>query len=189
MISLYETNVLNQLQEWKRMLDSPLPSAIYTLNIQKRRLVFVGIGSSYWAAKISEFLWREHVNPNCTSIQSYDFVGSPHYLTANDIFVVFSHRGTKTLSIQALEVAKKYGATTILVTGLGSPDNSAADIRIETCPQENCGAFTISLTSAIARIIQWIGLFDNEIIERFKKTIDDVKLAFKIHYLHMIQTL
>ena len=68
------------------------------------------------------------------------------------------NKRSKTFSIQALEAAKKSGATTILITGSGSPDNTAADIKIETCPQENCGAFTISLTSAIARMFQWIGL-------------------------------
>jgi len=183
MVSLYETNVLNQLKEWKGILHSNLPHALYTINSDKRKVVFVGIGSSYWAARISEFLWRDHINPNCISLQSYDFVGSPHCLTANDIFVVFSHRGTKTFSIQALEVAKKSGALTILVTGFGSPNNSAADIRIETCPQENCGAFTISLTSAITRIIQWIGLFDNEIIERFRTTIDNIKLPITVQRL------
>ena len=104
-------------------------------------------------------------------------------ISQNDIFVVFSHRGTKTFSIQALEVAKKFGATTILITGFGSPNNTAADFRIETCPQENCGAFTISLTSAIARIIQWMGLLNKEIIERFKETIDNIELPIKIEKL------
>ena len=179
MISLYEKNVLNQLSEWRRILYSPLPSAIYTINLQKRRLVFVGIGSSYWAARISAFLWREHVNSDCMSIHSYDFVNS-YFISPNDIFVVFSHRGTKTFSLQALEIAKTLGTTTILVTGIGSPDNPSADIRMETCAQENCGAFTISLTSAIARIIQWIGLLNNETIERFKNTIDKIQLPFKI---------
>ena len=94
--------------------------------------------------RISEFLWREHVNPDCISLHSYDFVRSKYLISQNDIFVVFSHRGTETFSIQALEIVKKFGATTILVTGFGSPDNTAPDIRIETCPQENCGAFTIS---------------------------------------------
>jgi DNA-binding MurR/RpiR family transcriptional regulator len=78
-------------------------------------------------------------------------------ISPNDIFVVFSHRGTKTFSIQSLGVAKKSGATTVLVTGLGSPNNltsttaattTAPDMGIETCAQENCGAFTISLISA-----------------------------------------
>ena len=97
-----------------------MPSALYTINSQKIRLVFVGIGSSYRAARISECLWREHVNPDCISLHSYDFVKSKYFISANDIFVLFSHRGTKTFSLQALEIAKKSGATTILVTGIGS---------------------------------------------------------------------
>jgi fructoselysine-6-P-deglycase FrlB-like protein len=180
MKSLYETNVLNQLEEWKRILDSPLPSALYTINPTKRRTVFVGIGSSYWAARFSEFLWREFVNADCISLQSYDFVRSKYLISPNDIFVVFSHRGTKTFSIQSLDIAKKSGATTVLVTGLPSPDNltsttaattATPDIRIETCAQENCGAFTISLTSALVRMIQWIGLSNKNIVERFKQII------------------
>jgi len=107
MTSLYELNILNQLEEWKRILDSPLPSAIYTINPTKRRIVFVGIGSSHWAARFSEFLWREFVNPDCISLQSYDLVRSKYLISPNDIFVVFSHRGTKTFSIQSLDVARK----------------------------------------------------------------------------------
>lgn len=160
MTSLYKLNILNQLEEWKRLLKSPLPSAIYTINPTKRRIVFVGIGSSYWDARFSEFLRREFVYPDCISLQSYD-VGSKYLISPNDIFVVFSHRGTKTFSIQSLDVARKSRATTVLVTGLGSPENLSSsttpDIRIETCAQENCGAFTISLTSALVRMIQWIG--------------------------------
>ena len=135
---------------------------MYTINPTKRRTIFVGIGSSYWAARFSEFLCREFVNPDCISIQSYDFVRSKYLISPNDIFVVFSHRGTKTFSIQSLDLAKKSGARTVLVTGMGSPDNltpttaatttATPDIRIETCAQENCVAFTISLTSALARM-------------------------------------
>ena len=62
MVSLYETNVLNQLQVWKGiLLHSNLPSALSTIDSDKRRIVFVGIGSSYWAARISEFLWSEYI--------------------------------------------------------------------------------------------------------------------------------
>lgn len=178
---------MNQLEEWKRILDSPLPSALYTINPTKRRLVFVGIGSSYWAARFSEFLWREFVNPGCISLESYDFVRSKYLISANDIFVVFSHRGTKTFSIQSLDIAKKSGATTVLVTGLGSPDNftpttpaATPDIRIETCAQENCGAFTISLTSALVRMIQWIGLSTKDIVKTLKQTIDNIAFPMKM---------
>ena len=55
MTSLYEMNVLNQLDEWKRILELPLPSALYTIDPTKRRTVFVGIGSSYWAEDLVNF--------------------------------------------------------------------------------------------------------------------------------------
>jgi fructoselysine-6-P-deglycase FrlB-like protein len=184
MTSLYELNMLNQLEEWKRILDSPLPSAIYTINPTKRRTIFVGIGSSYWAARFSEFLWREFVNPDCISLQSYDFVSSKYLISSNDIFVVFSHRGTKTFSIQSLDIARKSRASTVLVTGVGSPENltsiTTPDIRIETCAQENCGAFTISLTSALVRMIQWLGLSNKDILERFHDTIDNITLPMEM---------
>jgi fructoselysine-6-P-deglycase FrlB-like protein len=185
MTSLYELNILNQLEEWKRLLDSPLPSAIYTINPSKRRIVFIGIGSSYWAPRFSELLWI-FVNPDCISVQSYDFVRSKYLISPSDIFVVFSHRGTKTFSIQSLDVARKSRATTVLVTGLGSPDTTSTttpDIRIETCAQENCGAFTISLTSALVRMIQWIGLSNKDILERFHYTIDNIVLPMKVEVL------
>lgn len=93
------------------------------------------------------------------------------------------NKWSKTFSIQVLEAAKKSGATTILITGSGSPDNTAVDIKIETCPQRELWRFTISLTSAIVRISQWIALFDNEIIERFRDTIENIKLPIKIQRL------
>ena len=158
MTFLYETNILNQPLEWKRILDIQLPSRLSALDFKK--IYFIGIGSSFWVAKIAEFLWREYVEMDAIAVQSYDFVNSRYIVSPDDIVVIFSHRGTKTFSLRALEVVKEhFGATTVLVTGIGSPISTNADIRIETCPQENCGAFTISLTSAIVRILQWIDMY------------------------------
>ncbi|MGH9983262.1 MAG: SIS domain-containing protein [Nitrososphaeraceae archaeon] len=164
---LYETNILHQPAEWRRILDVSLPSRLSDLDFKK--IHFVGIGSSFWAAKIAEFLWREYVQMDAVAIQSYDFVNSRYVVSPNDIVVVFSHRGTKTYSRRALEMAKEhYGATTVLITGLQSPISPYTEITVETCPQENCGAFTISLTSAIVRILQWIDMYSEGLIERFK---------------------
>jgi glucosamine--fructose-6-phosphate aminotransferase (isomerizing) len=184
-ITNYERNILNQPAEWRKLISTPLSSDLNSLN--SKRIIFVGIGSSYWVARFAEFLWREHqANSAATveplSIHSFNFVKSKYVVTYNDIVVVFSHRGTKTFSIKALEVAKKYRATTILITGIGSPPNNNADFRIETCAQENCAAFTISLTSAITRIVQLIGLYNMEFLEKFKETINvlEENIAFKI---------
>ncbi len=93
-------------------------------NLQASRIIFIGIGSSYWLARIAEFLWREYNTKTAiapSSVQSFDFVRSKYVVSDNDIAVVFSHRGTKTFSIRALELAKNNGATTVLITGIGSP--------------------------------------------------------------------
>lgn len=118
------------------------------------------------------------------AVQSYDFVNSKYFVSPKDLVVVFSHRGTKTFSTRALEVAKgHFGVTTVLITGMESPTSSKANIRIETCPQENCGAFTISLTCAIIRILQWIDTFSEDLIERFRIWLDLIRLPFKIQKL------
>jgi glucosamine--fructose-6-phosphate aminotransferase (isomerizing) len=179
MTFLYETNILNQPLEWRRILDIQLPSRLSALDFKK--IYFIGIGSSFWAAKIAEFLWREYVQMDAIAVQSYDFVNSRYIVSPDDIVVIFSHRGTKTFSIRALEVVKEhFGATTVLVTGMGSPISINTDIRIETCPQENCGAFTISLTSAIVRILQWIDMYSEGLIERFKIWLESFRLPFNI---------
>jgi glucosamine--fructose-6-phosphate aminotransferase (isomerizing) len=179
MTFLYETNILNQPPEWRRILDIQLPSRLSALDFKK--IYFIGIGSSFWAAKIAEFLWREYVQMDAIAVQSYDFVNSRYIVSPDDIVVIFSHRGTKTFSIRALEVVKEhFGATTVLVTGMESPISINTDIRIETCPQENCGAFTISLTSAIVRILQWIDMYSEGLIERFKIWLESFRLPFNI---------
>ncbi|HET6717253.1 MAG TPA: SIS domain-containing protein [Nitrososphaeraceae archaeon] len=192
-MTLYETNIVNQPAEWRRLLDIPIPTELKTISYEK--IYFVGIGSSYCVARIAEFLWKEHVINTLVnhtskaieplSVQSFDFVKSYHDISDKDIVVVFSHRASKTFSIQALEVAKKYGARTVLVTGIGSPSNPKADFILETCVQEKSEAFTISVTSAITRIIQWIGLYDKSFVEKFKtmsKAIEE-QLPFEIEKL------
>jgi glucosamine--fructose-6-phosphate aminotransferase (isomerizing) len=182
MTFLYETNILNQPLEWRRILDIQLPSRLSALDFKK--IYFIGIGSSFWVAKIAEFLWREYVQMDAIAVQSYDFVNSRYIVSPDDIVVIFSHRGTKTFSLRALEVVKEhFGAMTVLVTGMGSPISINTDIRIETCPQENCGAFTISLTSAIVRILQWIDMYSEGLIERFKIWLESFRLPFNIHNL------
>jgi hypothetical protein len=106
MTSLYEINILNQLIEWRKLLNTPIPQDL--TSISPKKIVFVGIGSSYWMSRFAEFLWREYkVNTAAAaaaellSVQSFDFVKSKYVVTHNDIVVVFSHRGTKTFRMMA----------------------------------------------------------------------------------------
>ncbi len=194
-MTLYETNIINQPAEWKRLLGISIPMELKTISYKK--IVFVGIGSSYCVARIAEFLWRAYVIVNDTfktieplSVQSFDFVRSYRAISNKDMVVVFSHRAGKTFSIQALEAAKNHGARTVLITGIGSPSNPKADFRLETCLQENSEAFTISVTSAITRVIQWIGLYDRSFVKKFRATIKVIEeqLPFKIKKLPKFTT-
>jgi glucosamine 6-phosphate synthetase-like amidotransferase/phosphosugar isomerase protein len=52
------------------------------------------------------------------------------------------------------------------------------------CPREQeRGAFTILLTSALVRMIQWIALSNKNIVEKFKQTIDNIALPMKMEML------
>jgi len=57
----------------------------------------------------------------------------------NVVVVVFSHRGTKTFSVRALEFASSHYRNWVAPSIAAAPD-----FRIETCTQENCAAFAIS---------------------------------------------
>jgi fructoselysine-6-P-deglycase FrlB-like protein len=187
-ISKYEKNILDQPKVWRRLLNTKLPSELESVLSSSKRLVFVGIGSSYWAARFSEFLWRDYVHADGgkdpISVQSFDFVRIKYlHILPEDTVIIFSHRGTKTFSMQALEIAKKkYGTKTVLVTGIGSPVTKPGivDFRIQTCMQETSGAFTISLTSAVVRIVQLIGLSNKLFLDKFKETIRTLGLPFQV---------
>jgi hypothetical protein len=76
----YERSILDQLDESERLWSTKLPDGLATTSIlsSSGRLVFVRVGTSYWAARFSEILWRDYVNVNgrnnSISIQSFDFV-------------------------------------------------------------------------------------------------------------------
>lgn len=96
LISNYERNVLDQPKVWKKLLETKLPSKFSS--------------SVLSSARISEFLWRDYAHvdggKDPISFQSFDFVKIPNlYLHQEDLVIVFSHRGTKTFSMQALEIA------------------------------------------------------------------------------------
>jgi DNA-binding MurR/RpiR family transcriptional regulator len=174
--SIYETNFL-------KLYDMKFPQNIYQIVKGRKRVYFVGTGSSFWISGISEFLCKKYLDRielDIISVTSFDFVRSRFLVSTNDIVVVFSHRaGPNTISIRALDKAKAfYRATTILVTGIDSPNYSKmADLRIETCSHERSEAYTISVTSAIVRIIQLLGMFNNNLLEAFEDYIECFEIA------------
>ena len=115
------------------------------------RIHIVGIGASWHAALVGEYLLRTiGTREDTRAWNSFEFCTTPPRLGGQDTVIVLSHRGTKTYSAQSLELARHHGAKTAIVTAIGSAaDAGLADVVVRTCKPETSSAFTVSHTSAM----------------------------------------
>jgi glucosamine--fructose-6-phosphate aminotransferase (isomerizing) len=119
----------------------------------RKRLVFVGIGTSYHAAQIGEHFLRHLTGGRASALleQSFELVNYPLALGADDAVIAVSHRGWKNYSVQAIRAARAVGALTISITGRdGGEGIRAADFVLPTCEQETSFAHTKSYATALA---------------------------------------
>lgn len=120
--------------------------------VKKRRLYLVGIGTSWHATLVAEH-WFRRFSGNGLEIQawhSFEFCAYSPQLSSEDGVIVVSHRGTKTYSYQALELAQAAGAYTVSITSTHpGPRIEVADVVLNTVEPERSAAFTVSYTSAL----------------------------------------
>ncbi len=126
---------------------------IASITANKRKLHLVGIGTSWHAALVAE-TWFRRLAGESMQVQawhSFEFYSSPPRLTGDDVVIIISHRGTKTYSFLALEMAKAAGAFVVCVTSTGpGPRVQVADVMLQTVGPERSSAFTISYTTALS---------------------------------------
>ena len=131
----------------------------------KKRIFFVGIGTSLHAAQVAEHFLRHLTKgrAEARAEQPFEFVHYPLALSPDDAVVIITHTGTTSYSIRALDMARAARALTIAITGEGSSKEiHAADHVITTCAQEVCFAYTKSYSTALAAL----ALFAISISER-----------------------
>ncbi len=134
------------------LADWDLPTqAAQQLNSRKR-ILLAGIGTSYHAARIGEYLFRL-AGVDAWAVHAYDFVTYPRPLRSDDAVVVLSHRGSKVHGVGAVQRAKQAGVLTIGITGKGSKMRDV-DVMIETVEQEVSSAHSISFTGTLTRLAQ-----------------------------------
>ncbi len=148
--------IMGQPQAIARVItgESGNVSALADLVQKSARVHVVGIGTSWHAALVGEDLLRNHAGRReARAWNSYEFCDRPPLLTADDVVIVLSHRGTKTYSARALELARHSGAATALLTGIGSDARrDLAQVVVETSQPDPSSAFTISHTSALTAL-------------------------------------
>ena len=151
--SRYEANVLSQPRLLRELLSAPAPA--WMKPPRGRRALLVGVGTNYHAAQLASWLWTR-AGLDAEAVHSFDFVARPWKVGRGDLGVFLSHRGTKSYTVKAESMARRAGAETVVVTGQGSPW-AGGSRRIETCPLEDTGAFTKSLTTTMAWLLRWAG--------------------------------
>ena len=91
--------------------------------------------------------------PETFAHNSFEFCTSPPRVTADDAVIIFSHRGTKRSSYDALDYAISTGAYTVAITSTApGPRIQAAHHMIQTVSPEISSAFTVSYTTALTVI-------------------------------------
>ena len=147
--------IVAQPRAIREMLDKH-PSRVNevaAIAAEKRRLHVVGIGTSWHAALVAETWFRRLVGDSIQvqAWHSFEFYYSPPKLGENDLVVIISHRGTKTYSFLALEMARAAGAFVVCVTSTGpGPRVQVADVMFQTVDPERSAAFTVSYTTALS---------------------------------------
>ncbi len=119
---------------------------------QARRILLAGIGTSFHAAIVGEYLLRA-AGAEAWALRSFEFVQYPRPLHQDDVVIVISHRGNKQQGSFALQRAKEEKVPVIGITGKHSK-MSGADITLETVEQDPSSTHSISYTATLTRLTQ-----------------------------------
>ena len=147
-------SILDQPRALAQMLERHADAAreVAAALATKRNIYIVGIGTSWHAVLVAEH-WFRRFTGGKVQVQgwhSFEFCSYPPPLGPEDAVIVISHRGTKTYSFLALELAQERGAHTVAVTSTDpGPRLQVADVAFQTVSPERSSAFTVSYTTAL----------------------------------------
>ncbi len=153
-MSRYEANIFAQPALIRAALDTRAP--VWFKAPKGRKIYIVGVGTNHHAAQIAGWLWCR-AGLDARAVHSFDFISRPFRVSKGDLGIFLSHRGTKSYTVKAEAMARRCGAETVAITGVGSPWLGPKK-RIETCALEDTGAFTKSLTTTLAWLLRWPGM-------------------------------
>jgi glucosamine--fructose-6-phosphate aminotransferase (isomerizing) len=116
------------------------------------RILLAGIGTSFHAASVGEYLLRL-AGADAWALRSFEFVNYSRPLRADDGVIVISHRGSKLHGNLAVQRAIEAKVLTIGITGKSSK-MEGPDIVIETVEQDPSSTHSISYIGALTRLGQ-----------------------------------
>src|SRR5438477_771648 len=119
---------------------------------QVNRILLSGIGTSFHAAIVGEYLLRR-AGADAWAVRSFEFVNYPRPSRVDDGVIVISHRGSKLHGNLAVQHALEAKVLTVGITGKNSK-MQGPDIVLETVEQDPSSAHSISYVGALTRLAQ-----------------------------------
>lgn len=153
--AMYQT-MHRQPTDVHRLLDTgwePARQAATRL-AEAERVFVVGIGTSYHAALVGEWLLRA-AGTDAWAVMSSDFALYPEAapLRPRDAVVVMAHSGVKRFSTEAMAKAAAAGATVLSVGSL-TAEHPGSQLVLRTVEREKSAAFTASHLAAMTVLAQ-----------------------------------
>jgi fructoselysine-6-P-deglycase FrlB-like protein len=157
--SIVEETLSRQKSIWPEIAVRAQAAASSLPKGKPGRIVLLGIGSSFFAAKLASFpLIRElaqagHPYAGCEVVACSSMaVGHELFPRATDWVFAFTHRGGTVATLHAIAEFDRAGAFTMAVTGAGAPKPAHASAHLPTSPMERCEPHTVSVTGAICAV-------------------------------------
>jgi glutamine---fructose-6-phosphate transaminase (isomerizing) len=137
----------SQPEELARLLADAGPAQAAAERLRGRRLLLVGIGTSWHAAHHGAWLLRE-AGLEAEAAHAADIAPYGRPIAEEEGVIVLSHTGGTGYSMTMLERARAAGAETLHVSGIGNGG------ELETVAAEASYAYTASHTGALLRLAQ-----------------------------------
>lgn len=134
------------LQDW----EGPTQTAEQLAS--RKRLLLAGIGTSFHAATVGEYLLRS-AGADAWAVRSFEFVNYPRPLSPDDGVIVISHRGSKLHGTMAVQRALDAGVLIIGITGKNSK-MQGPQLVLQTVEQDPSSTHSISYVGALTRLAQ-----------------------------------
>jgi glutamine---fructose-6-phosphate transaminase (isomerizing) len=139
--------MVSQPDQLARLLEEDGPAEAAAKRLGGRRIQLIGIGTSWHAAQHGAWLLRE-AGVEAHAHHAADLAPYERAIDPADGVIVLSHTGGTGYSMTMLERARKAGAETVHISGIGSGGD------VETVAAEQSYAYTASHTAALLVLAQ-----------------------------------
>ena len=146
-MSAMRETMWTQPQQLARLLDDPAPAEEAAERLRGRRLLLIGIGTSWHAAQHGAWMLREG-GVEAEAVHAADAAPYGRAIPPDQGVIVLSHTGGTGYTMTMLERARAAGAEVLHISGIGNGGG------LETVAAEASYAYTASHTGALLRLAQ-----------------------------------